>query len=49
MAGPDLGFDQRETQPPIKEGPGNVFTVLEMVHSEALYSKRMFKPLMGDL
>ena len=49
MVGADLGFDQRGTQPPMNEGPGNVFTVVEMVYSGALRSKRMFIYLMADL
>ena len=49
MAGADLGFDQRGKQPPMKEGPGNVFSILEMVYSGVLRSKRMLRPLMGDL
>ena len=45
----DLGFDQRGTQPPMKEGPGNVFTILEMLFSETLRNKCMFRSLMDDL
>ena len=48
MAAADLGFDQRGAEPPLKEGPGNVFNLHEMVYSEALRSRRMFRPLVDN-
>ena len=33
----------------MQEGPGNVFTALEMVYSLVLRSKHMFRPFMDDM